>query len=143
MTMRWRMLGIAAAAWLAFGTPAPVPAGEKIDLKVLYAGNPGSDREQDFTGFLKEQFTEAGSTDFRTFKADEAKGYDVVLFDWTSIYAREKDGKLTPRSGPSAAASISMPQAPKISDGFSRPAVLIGAAGGALTMKMSLKINWL
>jgi hypothetical protein len=134
--MRLRLLTIVAAASLILAAPAF--AADTIDLKVLYAGNPGSDRSQDFTSFLEKHFAKVTATDFRKFQEDEAKGYDVVIFDWTSIYPRKSDGALDNLSN-----GISMPPAPSLSSSFDRPAILIGAAGGALTKKMSLKINWL
>jgi hypothetical protein len=116
----------------------PSQADEPIALKVLYAGNPGSDRDKDFTTFLGKSFAKVGSTDYRTFKEDDAKGYDVVILDWTSIYPRDNQGKLKPGSS-----GLNSPNAPKLSTTFDRPTILIGAAGGFATMQSQLKINWL
>ena len=71
-------------------------AGEPIALRVLYAGNPGSDRDKDFTTFLGKSFSKVATTDYRTFKQVDAKGYDVVILDWTSIYSRDDQGKIKP-----------------------------------------------
>ncbi|MGO9466467.1 MAG: hypothetical protein ACLQIB_39590 [Isosphaeraceae bacterium] len=113
-------------------------AGELIALKLLYAGNPGSDRERDFTTFLGKSFAKVGTTDYRTFKEDDARGYDVVILDWTSIYPRDKQGKIDNTSR-----GLNSPQPPKLSSTFDRPTILIGAAGGFATMRSQLKINWL
>jgi hypothetical protein len=113
-------------------------ADEPIALKVLYAGNPSSDREKDFTGFLAKSFAKVGTTDFQAFKEDEAQGYDVVILDWTSIYPRDEKGKLEPNVH-----SLKSPHAPKLSSSFARPTILIGAAGGWATMSSQLKIDWL
>jgi hypothetical protein len=133
--MRFYWLAAAAAAFLLGGAAT---AGDKIDLKVLYAGNPDSPRTKDFVTFLSKHFTKVGETNYEKFKEDEAKAYDVVIFDWTSIYPRDKDGKLAEKL-----TGIHTPKAPTLSETFDRPAVLIGAAGGSVAGSLGLKINWL
>ncbi len=104
---------------------------EPIKLKVLYAGNSGSDRAKDFAAFLEK-------VDFGKFQEADAKDYDVVLFDWTSIYPRDKEGKINNSAG-----SITMPPAPHLSPDFAKATILIGAAGGQVAGTRQLKINWL
>ncbi len=133
MRIRW----LALAAVLAFA-PA-VRAGEPINLKVLYAGNPGSDRESDFKAFLAEHFTAVGAIDYRRFRESDAKGYDVVIFDWTSIYARDANGKI--KEGPEM--RIISPPSPNIAETYSRPTIMIGAMAGEATRPLKLKIDWL
>jgi hypothetical protein len=116
----------------------PARAGEPIPLAVLYAGNPGSDREKVFTAFLGEAFNKVAATDYRAFKQDDAKGYDVVILDWTSIYPRDDQGKLKEKF-----TGLNSPKPPVLSKDFDRPTILIGAAGGFATQRLSLKINWL
>jgi len=113
-------------------------AEEPIKLKVLYAGNSGSDRAKDFAAFLEKHFTKVGSVDFGKFQEADAKDYDVVLFDWTSIYPRDKEGKINNSLG-----GITMPPAPHLSADFAKPTILIGAAGGQVAGTRQLKINWL
>jgi hypothetical protein len=115
----------------------PARADEPLALKVLYAGNTGSDREQDFVAFLREHFSEVGKADYEKFTEDKAKGYDVVIFDWTSIYPRDKDGKIKKGSG-----EIVMPTPPTVSPEYRRSSILIGAAGGCLATSLRLKIDW-
>ena len=134
MRMLWLM--VAFLGVFLFGRPAW--AHEPIALKVLYAGNPGSDREKDFTTFLQKSFAKVGTTDYRTFKNNDAKGYDVVILDWTSIYPRDDQGKIK-----QASSGLNSPTPPRLSDTFDRPTILIGAAGGFATMQSQLKINWL
>jgi len=127
-----------AASFGVYVLGQPAQAGEPIALKVLYAGNPTSDREKDFTAFLAKSFAKVGTTDYRTFKEDDAKGYDVVILDWTSIYPRDDQGKIKQGSS-----GLNSPTPPKLSTSFDRPTILIGAAGGFATMQAQLKINWL
>ncbi len=134
--MRIPWLIVAALSVLLVGRPSD--AGEPIALKVLYAGNPASDREKDFTNLLANSFAKVGTTDYRTFKESDASGYDVVILDWTSIYPRDDHGKLKPD-----VRGINSPTPPKLASTFDRPTVLIGAAGGFATMQSQLKINWL
>ena len=113
-------------------------AGQPIALQVLYAGNPGSDREKDFTSFLEAYFTKVATTDYRTFKQADAKGYDVVILDWTQIYTRDDRGNIK-----ELFPGLNSPVRPKLADTFDRPTILIGAAGGYATEALQLKINWL
>jgi hypothetical protein len=112
--------------------------GEPIPLQVLYAGHPGSDREKDFTSFLGKSFHRVGTTDYCTFKHEDATGYDVVILDWTSIYPRDDQGKIKRELS-----GLNSPRPPSLSQSFDRPTILIGAAGGYATRQLSLKINWL
>ena len=128
---------IAALVALSVLSP-PASAAEKINLKVLYAGNHGSPRTKDFISFLEQHFVKVGQTNYEQFKQDEAKAFDVVIFDWTSIYPRDKDGKIDAKG-----TGIHSPKAPVLSAAFDRPAVLIGAAGGFLGQSLRLKIDWL
>jgi hypothetical protein len=128
---------VAALTALALTAPTARPA-EKIALNVLYAGNPGSPRTKDFVSFLQQHFAKVGETSYEKFKPDEAKGYDVVVFDWTSIYPRDKNGKIDEKL-----ANVHSPTPPQLSREFNRPAVLIGAAGGSLAGHFQLKIDWL
>jgi hypothetical protein len=127
---------LALAAVLASG-PASW-ADELIDLRVLYAGNPGSDRQKEFTSFLETRFAKVGSADYRTFREGDAKGYDVVILDWTSIYPRDEDGKIKKEF-----TGLNSPTPPKLSEGYDRPTILIGAAGGYASGPLRLKIDWL
>jgi hypothetical protein len=126
---------LALTAVLALGLNSR--AGEPIDLKVLYAGNPGSDRQKEFTSFLQKQFAEVGSTDYRTFSEGDSRGYDVVILDWTSIYPRDEDGKIKEVNN-----GLNSPTPPKLAESYDRPTILIGAAGGFVAQSLRLKIDW-
>jgi hypothetical protein len=128
---------VAALAGLAFFSPSML-AAEKVEIGVLYAGNPGSARAKDFVSFLGQHFTEVRETNFEKFQPAEAKGSDVVIFDWTSIYPRDKDGKVERNLS-----GLHSPKPPRLSADFARPAILIGAAGGQLAQTRKLKIDWL
>jgi hypothetical protein len=130
---------VAAVAALALLGPA-APAADKADLKILYAGNVDSARARDFTAFLEQHFAKVTPVDLGKFQEADAKAHDIVIFDWTSIYPRDKDGKV---DNSRQAAGIGMPPAPRLSHGFDRPAILIGAAGGQVAGNLGLKINWL
>ncbi len=55
--------------------------GEKIDLRILYAGLPDTDRQKDFVKFLSGHFEKVGVGDYLNFRADQADGFDVVILD--------------------------------------------------------------
>ncbi len=137
--MRIRVLAIAVVLALAPAVGVAAAADAPIDLKVLYAGNPGSDREKDFRAFLAGQFTGVGTIDYRRFTEKDAKGYDVVILDWTTIYARDAQGKI--KQGDDM--RISTPKGLTLDEGYGRPTILIGAAGATATRPLKLKIDWL
>ena len=122
-------------AMLRFG--GNVQADEPIALKVLYAGNPGSDRQRDFTKLLEKHFAKVGTADYRTFAPGQAADYDVVILDWTSIYPRDKNGKIKEKFE-----GLNSPTRPKLSEEYDRPTILIGAAGGSVAQSLRLKIDW-
>ena len=134
--MRYRCLAASLAALVLLDPTAS--AAEKVQLKVLYAGKPNDARTKDFVSFLQEQFVRVGEVDYEKFKPDQAKDFDVVIFDWPSIYPRDKDGKIAPKL-----TSLNSPKPPKLPEDFDRPAILIGAAGSSATSQLRLKINWL
>ena len=109
----------------------------RIDLRVLYAGNPDSERMQDFERFLNEHFAKVTTADYREFTPETANDYDVVIFDWTSIYPRDANGKVT-----FDVAGISSPKPPKLDRTFDRPVVMIGAAAGSIANQLQIAINW-
>src|SRR5271166_5872422 len=113
MRIRW----LTSLALLACAVP--LRADQPFALKVLYAGNPGSDREKDFVSFLEKHFAKVDKTDYQKFTEDRAKGFDVVIFDWTSIYPRDKDGELTPKF-----TGLNSPTPPKLSERYDRPTIL-------------------
>ena len=131
MRIRWVVL----AAVLACGVS--LQAGEPIPLKVLYAGNPGSSREQDFQTFLKKHFVQVDTTDYQKFTGDRAKGFDVVIFDWTSIYPRDQDGKIKKEIN-----ALNMPTSPELTEQYGRPTIMIGAVAGSVGKSLRLKIDW-
>jgi hypothetical protein len=129
-------MAVAGAALLASG--APSRADGPIDLKVLYAGNPGSDRERDFKGCLEQHFARVATINYQKFRQKDAKGYDVVILDWTSIYPRDEHGTIA-----KTFTGLNSPTPPKLTRDFDRPTILIGAAGAQATRPLGLKINWL
>jgi hypothetical protein len=73
-----------------------------------------------------------GSADFSKFKEADAANYDVVIFDWASIYAQNN-----------AVGGLQMPPAPRLSADYAKATILIGGIGGEVGRKRQLKINWL
>jgi hypothetical protein len=134
-------IGVLVTTLIAPTVPA-AETPEPINLRVLYAGKPGSDREADFKRFLEENITKVGTGDFEKFKPADADDYDVVIFDWPSTYPRNEDGTIDSAN----LDGMKMPTAPELGENFDRPAVLIGVACGTLVNSPSLNgkvaINW-
>ena len=112
-------------------------SADKLELRVLYTGDPENDRTADFTRFLEEHFAHVGSTSYETFTAEDADGYDVVIFDWPTIYPRDENGEVLRDNF-----SLKMPGAPRLPADWDKPSILIGSAGQRLFDRRS-KFDWL
>ena len=88
MRIRWGT--IAGVAVLVFASHCR--SAEPIDLKVLYAGDPKSDRTVDFRSFLEKHFTVVGLADYLSLRQAETKGYDVIILDWPDLPPRDERG---------------------------------------------------
>jgi hypothetical protein len=122
------------AGMLLLSFVAPAVADDQIALRVLYCGDPGSDREADFRKFLEQHFAKVTLHNYSTFTEADAKEHDVVILDWTYEYDGKGhvDPQKTRRWHP-----------PHPSRDFSRPVILIGQAGGLVSDSLKLKVNWL
>jgi hypothetical protein len=82
-------------------------ASEKLSLRILYAGNPGTARCKHFLKFLGEHFREVQRADIAGFNPAHSD-FDVVILDYrgASVAANVKESQLTV--------------------GYSRPTVIIG-----------------
>lgn len=101
----------------------PVEVTGKIDLRILYAGLPDTDRAKDFIDFLSKHFKEVKTTDYNTFTGSESIDFDVAIIDY--------DGKDT-----------SAPRA-KVSRQYNRATITIGVPGAFLCSRLSLKTGYL
>jgi hypothetical protein len=104
-------------------TTTPVADEGGKDLRVLYAGHPGSQRERDFVEFLSRHFGTVKTADLATFKDGDSQGFDVTLFDY------DGDGFKAPR--------------PAITVAFTRPAITVGVVGGFICDSLRLKTGYL
>jgi len=96
--------------------------GEYQNLRLLYAGHPGSAREADFVNFLKQYFTAVDTGDLSVFKESDAAGFDVVLFDY------DGDGFKAPR--------------PNLSRDYARSTVALGVVGAFMCDSLGLKSGY-
>ena len=95
----------------------------KIDLKILYAGHPKSEREKDFVDFLSKHFTHVATGDLAKFTPASGKGHDVVILDY--------DGK-----------GFKGPQ-PRLPRSYARSTVTVGVIGGLISGGMGRKTDYL
>lgn len=93
------------------------------DIRILYVGHPGSDREKDFVEFLSKHFGTVAKGDLAAFAESKSKGFDVTILDY------DGDGFKAPL--------------PELSPEFSRPVVTIGVAGGLLSSSLHLKTGYM
>ena len=95
---------------------------QKIDLKILYAGNPTSPRAADFTGFLREHFATVDTTDLAKFSVEQAARFDVVVLD------HDAETGAAPR--------------PKLPKDYAVPTLTIGSAGAMIGNTNGLKTGY-
>ena len=95
----------------------------KIDLRILYAGHPNTQREKDFVDFLSKHFTHVATGDLAKFTAASGKGHDVIILDY--------DGD------PFKAPRIRLPRS------YARSTVIVGAIGAFISGRMGLKTDYL
>ena len=100
---------------------------DKIDLRVLVTGIEGSKRLAEFREFLSAEFRVVGTTSYSGFRAEDAEGYDVVVFD---------------AEGRPMAGLRELPKSPSLPKDFKRASVLVGWAGAILARPLGLKTDW-
>lgn len=106
--------------------PASAPQTEDVDtgrFPILYVGNPGSEREQDFVAFLGKHFGAIETADLKTFAESQCDGFGVTILDY--------DGR-----------GFEAPR-PRISLEFSRPLITVGVPGAMMCSKWRLKTAYL
>lgn len=115
------VIGADAAAW------AP-----HRGTKVLYAGSPGGTREAAFRAFLERHFDRASVLDLAQLSPATAKGFDVVIADWTSQYGNDGYAKRegSPLTGPV-----------KLDDAFDVPVIAMDYV--STNLRSQRKLDWL
>src|SRR5208283_905465 len=71
----------AAVALMSICGIAPAAPAEKIALKILYTGQPDTQRAKDFAQFLGEHFTQVAVMDVAKFDPSQTSACDVVILD--------------------------------------------------------------
>ena len=105
------------------GTGTAQDQSSKIDLRVLYAGKPGSTREQDFAALLREHFCNVTTGDLAKFEPRSADGFDVIILDYPG------DGFDARR--------VRFPRE------YARPTVTVGIVGALICRRNGLKTGYL
>jgi hypothetical protein len=106
---------ILIAIFLAAALPLSSSAGEperKVNLAVLYLGNPDTPRGRAYADFLGKHFRKVEIAERKGFDPKRAEPFDVVVLDWSQNERPEK-----PMS----------PLGPK--NTWGKPTVLLGSAG--------------
>ncbi len=99
------------------------PPNEKLALRILYVGHPGSEREADFVGFLKRYFRQVNTGNLASFDANETGDAEVVLLDY------DGDGFKAPQ--------------PRLPAGYARPTVTLGVVGAFICSQRGLKTGYM
>lgn len=105
-----------------------VAAPGKLALKVLYAGDPKTERQKDFVAFLKDHFTTAEGGDIEKFKETDAPKYDVVILDYGPLKETNK--------------VVTLPKF-SFAKTYSQPTITLGKSGGKVCSALKLKTGYL
>jgi hypothetical protein len=103
-------------------------AQSQLDVRVLYAGDAEAERTEDWREFLGPRVAAFEAIDRADLSAETAEGFDVVIVDAPSPY--HDDG-------------VTIPDGAPLDLEFSRPTILMGAAGGATLGPLGIKLHWL
>lgn len=114
------------------GKVGPSPNG----LSVLYAGKPDSSRMDEFKAFLSQHFKQVETCDLEKLTSTDAADFDVVVFDWVSVYPRDEDGKIDHSRN-----ELLNPRL-NVDPDYSKPTVMIGAVAGTFSQRRAMAINW-
>ncbi len=95
---------------------------DKIGLRILYAGDPGSTREKDFVNFLSKHFGEVKSVVLWSLEEDIPTDFDVAILDYD-----------TERPGP----------CPILPREYSRATLTVGVMGSEICGSLNLKPGYL
>ena len=98
---------------------------KQIGLRVLYAGDPKSERTAGFRSFLEAHFLKVGVADYLSLNEAQTNGYDVVVLDWPGLPPRE-GGEF---------------KHPALERSYCRPTVLIGGGTLAVGRLFALKLD--
>ena len=112
---------------LLLGLVALSPAQAKLDLSVLYAGDPGP-RTAEWLTFLRAHVSAANAIDRGKLTSATAKDADVVIIDGETPYKES---------------GIKIPRGAKLTRDFTKPTILMGAAGGSTLGALDIKLDWL
>jgi hypothetical protein len=108
-------------------TTATAEAKDKIDLRILYAGHAGSQRETEFAEFLKQYFRNVQTMDLAKFTGKEP-GFDVAIIDYDGDYFQTSQVK---------------PPQVMLQQDYGRPTVTVGVLGAMTCGNMSLKTGYM
>jgi hypothetical protein len=113
-------LGIGFAA--AFSLASTLGATDLDKLRVLYLGDIGTPRAQQFTGFLAKNVGRVEAVSRKEFKPADAAQFDVVLLDWPQSQSTREEWKARSPLGDRGR--------------WAKPTVLLGSAG------LNLAVVW-
>ena len=96
---------------------------EKLDLRILYVGLPGTERQKDFVEFLSQHFRQVDTADYNTFKEEQTKDCDVAIFDKDGLEWKPLDIE--------------------VSGQYSRATISIGVPGAFWCRRVSSKMGYM
>ncbi len=139
------LLTVLLAGTWSHAQSQPAPAADAISqLRILYVGHPGSEREQDFVQFLGQHFATVKTADLgafvgKSFADKDMEGFDVALLDY------DGDGFKAPRARVVPRFPEDVSQVPRALEGFwlTRPLITVGVTGGLIASQGGLKTGYL
>jgi hypothetical protein len=123
---------------------ATSPAAEPSQLRILYVGHPGSEREKDFVQFLGQHFETVKTADLSTFAgkpfADkDMAGFDVAILDYDGDGFKAPRARIVPRFPEDASRGLRALEG----SWLTRPLITVGVTGGLVASQARLKTGYL
>ncbi len=115
-------------ALLPAQTDAPAPAA-KLDLRVLYAGEPDHERTADWRRFLDGAVREVGVADVARLSRADTTGFDIVIVDTPPPF--DDAGKFKGR------------KVAELPGDWDRATVALGYGAGMILRNREIKLDWL
>ena len=116
------------SASIGFTVAVAADGAGSTQLRVLYIGNPQTDRGQAYAHFLGEHFELTGTIDRKRFDPKSAKSRRLMSWCWTGRKATSSTRSLRAPGGPEA--NLKSPLGERST--WRKPTVLLGSAGHLL-----------
>jgi hypothetical protein len=148
-----RKIGVVAMALLvvllagtwSYAQSQSAPAADEVSqLRILYVGHPGSEREKDFVQFLGQHFATVKTADLgaftgKPFADKDMEGFDVAILDYDGDGFKAPRARIVPRFPEDVSRGLRALEG----SWLTRPLITVGVTGGLIASQGGLKTGYL